>query len=173
MIRNATVEDIHKLASLKAKVGRETYYDYGTPEQFDAWVEAVCTPDYFEKLLNNCTTIIVAEYEDVLLGMSGVGFQDDKALFHDLYIGLQGRGIGSLLTQHRLALVNSHVSLMPPYSSFDVEAHVFYQNHRAYVHCLKHGFIPQDHKPHKQYGFPLVIMRQTLTNNSTVYGLTA
>lgn len=163
MIRNATVDDVEKLAALKAKVGRETYYDYGTPEQFDAWVDSVCTPEYFEAKINNCTTVIVAEYEDVLLGMGSVGFQDDKALFSDLYIGLQGRGIGSLLTQHRLSLVESHVSLMPPHSTFDVEALVFYQNHRAYAHCLKHGFLPYDYENHHIYKTPLVIFRQTLT----------
>jgi len=164
MIRNATLEDIPQLVHLKTKVGRETYFDYGTPEQFDAWEKAVCSPEYFEKILTNSTTVIVAEYEDVLLGMSAVSFYDEKALFGDLYVGLQSRGIGSLLTHHRLALVNSHVSLMPPHSTFEVEARVFYQNHRAYVHLLKHGFLPYDHAPQPQYGFPMVIMKQVLTN---------
>lgn len=164
MIRNANLDDIDKLVNLKTKVGKETYFDYGTPEQFDAWVEAVCSPEYFEKKLTNATTIIIAEYEDVFLGMSAVSFRDDYALFGDLYVGLQGRGIGSLLTHHRLALVTSHVSLMPPHSTFDVEARVFYQNHRAYSHLLKHGFIPYDYAPQPQYEFPMVIMKQTLTN---------
>ena len=169
MIRNATIEDIEKLVNLKTRVGRDTYFDYGTPEQFDRWVSEVCSPEYFEELLNNSTTVIVAEYQEVFLGMSAVSFYDDRALFGNLYIGLQDRGLGSLLTRHRMTLVDSHVSLMSPFSTYDVEARVFYQNHRAYKHLLKHGFLPVDWKIHEQYDFPLVIMKQTLQNNSIVY----
>ena len=169
MIRNAGIEDIEKLVALKSTVGRDTYFDYGSPEQFDDWVEAVCTYDYFEKLVNNSTTILVAEYGDVFLGMASVSFYDEKALFGNLYVGLQDRGIGSLLTQHRFNLVKQNVSLQNYGATYDVEASVFYQNHRAYTHLLKHGFIPFDWKPHDQYSFPLVVMKRTLENDNIIY----
>ena len=122
-----------------------------------------------EFLLKNNTTILVAEYEDVFLGMASISFNEDMALFGNLYVGLQERGIGSLLTKHRFALVQSHVSLTAPGSSYGVQARCFYQNHRAYKHLLKHGFAPINWKLHKTYSFPIVIMEQTLYNHQPTY----
>lgn len=169
MIRNAYIDDIPKLVDLKTKVGKSTYFDYGTEDQFNEWSSASCTPKYFENLINNHTTILVAEYEDVFLGMASVTFFDNYALFGNLYVGLQDRGIGSLLTKHRFSLVNSHVSLMVSSSSYEVEARVFYQNYRAYRHLLKHGFIPIDWRKQEHYDFPLVIMRSTIEVPQHVY----
>ena len=169
MIRNATIDDAPRLAHLKTRVGRDTYYHYGTPEQFDKWVEEFCSIQYFENLIKNNTTVLVAEYEDAFLGVSSVSFNDDLALFGNLYVGLQERGIGSLLTKHRFALVQSHVSLTAPGSSYGIQARCFYQNHRAYKHLLKHGFYPTSWKLHEIYSSPIVIMEQTLYNNQPVY----
>lgn len=164
MIRNATVDDISKLVHLKTRVGKDTYFDYGTPQQFDAWVKEVCVPDYFLDLLGNSSTIIVAEYEDTFLGMASVSFYEDKALFGNLYVGLQSRGIGSLLTKHRITLVENHISLKSKFGNFAIEGKVFYQNWRAYRHMLKHGFRPVDWETHPQYSCPLVVMRQRVNN---------
>lgn len=169
MIRNAHLDDIPKLVDLKTRVGRATYLEYGTVDQFDEWVEAACSYRYFEDLINSNSSILVAEYESVFLGMAAVSFFDDYALFGNLYVGLQDRGIGSILTKHRFSLVSSHVSLMVSNSSYDIEARVFYQNHRAYKHLLKHGFIPVSWSLHSQYKFPLVIMRQTIEVQPTSY----
>lgn len=169
MIRNAYTEDIPRLADLKYKVGKSTYLEYGSEDQFEAWAEANCTHEYFENLIDNHTSILVIEYENVFLGMASVTFFEDYALFGNLYVGLQDHGLGALLTRHRLALVNSHVSLMVPNSTYDVEARVFYQNHRAYTHLLKNGFAPIDWDMHPQYNFPLVIMRQTIDVHPATY----
>jgi hypothetical protein len=169
MIRNATLEDVHKLVALKSTVGRDTYLHYGTPSQFDKWVDEVCSPNYFEGLLNNSTTILVAEYGSEFLGMASVSFYGDRAFFGNLYVGLQDRGIGSLLTQHRFNLVKQNVSLLGYGQTYDVEVRCFYQNHRAYNHLLKHGFTPFDWTMHEQYGFPVVIMHRTFENDTVTY----
>lgn len=169
MIRNASIEDIPKLVNLKTDVGRDTYFDYGTPDEFDKWVESTCSEGYFEKLLNNSTTILVAEYGSEFLGMASVSFYDEKAFFGNLYVGLQDRGIGSLLTQHRFSLVKQNVSLLGYGQTYDVEVRCFYQNHRAYNHLLKHGFVPFDWTMHEQYDFPVVIMHRTFENDSIIY----
>lgn len=169
MIRNATTDDINKLVNLKTRVGRDTYYEYGSSDQFDEWTNEFCSPEYFENLLKDNTTILVAEYDDVFLGMSSVSFNDEHAFFGNLYVGLQERGIGSLLTKHRFGLVQSHVSLTAPGSTYGVVARCFYQNHRAYKHLLKHGFLPVGWRLHETYKFPVVIMEQTMYNQPVVY----
>jgi len=162
MIRVATLDDIEKLCDLKHEVGRDTYYDYGTPEQFKSWAEDVCTDTYFEKLLTNTSTILVAEYKSELLGMAAISFYEDYAFFSNLYVGLQRRGIGSLLTEHRMNMAQNHISLQPPESTFDLRARCFYINHRAYQHLLKHGFTPYDWQTLEYYEFPAVLMKQEI-----------
>ena len=164
MVRVATLDDIEKLCDLKYEVGRDTYYDYGTPEQFESWAEDVCTDTYFKKLLTNTSTILVAEYKSELLGMASISFYDDYAFFSNLYIGqeLQKRGIGSLLTEHRMSMAQNHISLQAPGSTFELRARCFYINHRAYEHLLKHGFTPYSWVILEHYEFPAVLMRQEI-----------
>ena len=162
MIRVATIDDISKLCELKAEVGKDTYFGYGSPEQFDSWISDVCSKEYFERLLDNSTTILVAEYKSELLGMAAISFYDDHAFFSNLYVGLQYRGIGSLLTDHRMSMAQNHISLQPPESTFDLRARCFYINHRAYQHLLKHGFTPYDWEILEHYDFPAVLMKQEI-----------
>jgi GNAT superfamily N-acetyltransferase len=164
MIRVATLDDIPKLRELKQEVGKDTYFDMGTPEQFESWSADVCGEEYFEKLLNNSTTILVAEYKSELLGMAAISFYEDYSFFSNLYIGLgmQRRGIGSLLTEHRMGMAQNHISLQAPGSTFELRARCFYQNYRAYQHLLKHGFTPYDWKILEHYAFPAVIMKQEI-----------
>jgi GNAT superfamily N-acetyltransferase len=170
MIRQAVTEDISKLMALKAKVGKDTYFDYGTPEEFDNWEQTFCSEEYFSTKLDKGAIILVAEYEDVFLGMSSVMFNGSSAYFGDLYCGLQGRGIGSLLTQHRLGYVESHIALQPYGTEYEVKVRCFYQNHRAYTHLLKHGFRPYSWEMHETYPFPTVLMSQVMVNNKDTYG---
>ena len=162
MIRVATLDDVDKLCELKAEIGRDTYFDYGTPEQFDTWVKDVCSEEYFTKMLTNSTTILVAEYRSELLGMAAVSFYDDYAFFSNLYVGLQRRGIGSLLTDHRMSMAQNHIALSAPGTTFELRARCFYRNAPAYQHLLKHGFVPYDHTVITQYDFPAIMFRQEL-----------
>jgi len=162
MIRVATLDDIPKLQELKTEVGKDTYFDFGTPEQFESWVSDVCSIQYFEKMLTNSTTVLVAEYKTELLGMSAISFHDDHMFFSDLYVGLQRRSIGNLLTEHRMNMAQSHISLQSPGSTYELRANVFYQNHRAYQHLLKHGFLPFDWTLNEHYGFPTIKMKQEI-----------
>jgi hypothetical protein len=163
MIRVATLDDIDKLRELKSEVGRDTYFDMGTEDQFNEWTGDVCSSAYFEKMLTNSTTILVAEYKSELLGMSAISFYDDYAFFSNLYVGLQRRGIGSLLTEHRMSMAQNHISLQAPGSTFELKARCFYNNHRAYQHLLKHGFIPSGWQMLDHYDFPAVLMSQEIT----------
>jgi|SRR5688572_10243635 len=168
MIRYATADDIPKLIKLKGTVGRDTYYDFGTPQEFDAWMDSVCSEAYFEDLLDKGATILVAEYDTAFLGMASVTFNCNSALFGNLYVGLQNRGIGSLLTNHRLALVENHTALMSPNTEFEVRASCFYQNYVAYKHLVKHGFIPYSWAFNENYtNTPMVWMKHTIVTSDS------
>lgn len=169
MIRSATTDDIPKLCELKREVGKDTYFDMGTPTQFEAWAGDVCSPEYFDRLLTDNTTIIVAEYRSELLGMAAISFNSDYAFFSNLYVGLQRRGIGHLLTEHRMSLAKNYISLQAPFSSYELRARCFYQNSPAYLHLVKHGFQPYDWALLEHYQFPAVLMRQEITRTEIVY----
>lgn len=164
MIRTAILDDIPKLCELKREVGRDTYLSMGTPEQFEAWAEDVCSKQYFEKLLNNNTTILVAEYRSELMGMAAISFHEDYAFFSNLYIGigLQQRGIGSLLTDHRMSMAKNHISLQVPNSTYELRSRCFYLNWRAYQHLLKHGFYPYNYIMLDHYNFPSIMFKQEI-----------
>lgn len=167
MIRSATVDDIPKIMELKSEVGKDTYFSLGTPEQFWSWSKTVCSSEYFESLLDNNTTILVAEYKSELLGMAAITFNEDHAFFSNLYVGLQHRGIGSLLTDHRMNMAKNHISLGAPSTLYELRARCFYNNSRAYVHLLKHGFYPHGWAMLDHYNFPAVIMKQEISVPST------
>lgn len=170
MIRSANLEDIPRLSELKKEIGYDTYYTLGSSRQFESWAEDVCSHEYFESLLNSQTTILVAEYRSELLGMAAITFMDTYADFSNLYVGLQARGIGSILTEHRMNMARNHISLQPVGSAYELRARCFYNNYRAYQHLLKHGFTPYGWAMLKHYDFPTVMMSQELysTQGSTV-----
>jgi GNAT superfamily N-acetyltransferase len=163
LIRVATLDDIEKLRELKIEVGRDTYLEMGSPEQFEAWCQDVCSTEYFTKLLTNSTTILVAEYKSELLGMSAISFYDDYAFFSNLYVGLRRRGIGSLLTEHRMNMAQHHISLQEPSSTYELRARCFFRNAPAYQHLLKHGFQPYDWSMLEQYAFPAIMFKQEIS----------
>jgi GNAT superfamily N-acetyltransferase len=162
MIRVATLDDIEKLRELKVEVGRDTYLEMGTEDQFNEWVGDVCSHAYFEKMLTNSTTVLVAEYRSELLGMSAISFHDDYAFFSNLYVGLRRRGIGSLLTEHRMNMAQHHISLQEPSSTYELRARCFFRNAPAYQHLLKHGFQPYDWTMLDNYDFPAVMFKQEI-----------
>lgn len=163
MIRSATLEDVSKLCELKLRVGKDTYYEMGTDKQFSDWSADVCSSDYFEHLLINNTTILVAEYKSELLGMAAITFHVDHAFFSNLYVGLQKRGIGSLLTEHRMSLAKNYISLQAPFSTYELRARCFYRNVPAYLHLVKHGFQPYDYQMINHYNFPAIMMKQEIS----------
>lgn len=164
MIRIGTEQDIDNLIKLKTRVSIDTYGDYGTKEALDCWIDTFCTEKYFIELLAKGATILIAEYEDTLLGMAAFNPEEYGFKFGDLYTGLQGRGIGSLLTQHRFSMVQNYADLELPGMSFELRARCFYQNHRAYLHLLKHGFTPFDWENNMCFNCPSVWMSKVVIN---------
>lgn len=163
MIRSATLDDIPKITELKLEVGRDTYFHLGTPDQFESWSKRVCSAEYFENLLENNSTILVAEYKSEFLGMAAITFNPDHAFFSNLYVGLRHRGIGSLLTEHRMGMAENHISLEAPNSTYELRARCFYANYRAYQHLLKHGFHPYNWTMLDDFNFPAIVFKQEIT----------